>query len=83
MTNQQAEDITAMVQEVRRLLLERAQKKRELDAIDHAIAAVVGVEEDRPSRQRLSKKDLRNLCRARVYERVPEKKRPAVDSGMV
>jgi hypothetical protein len=73
----------ATLQEVRRLLAERAQKKRELDAIDLAISVAVGMDiADRPQKATLSKTAFRALCRP-SHERLPEKKRPAMDSGMV
>ena len=61
---QQPTDISAL-QEVRRLLAERAAKKRELDAIDQELERVAGVEDaDRPKNRRLSGKDVRAMCGA-------------------
>lgn len=54
------------LQEVRRLLAERAAKKKELDALDRAIEEAVGVSsEERPKRPPLSKSAFRSLCRGR------------------
>ena len=76
-------EATTALQEVRRLVAERDQKKRELDAIDRAISLVVGVDgEDRPVRPRLSKNDIRMLFKASNNECISKKKRYAVDSGM-
>ena len=72
------------LQEVRRLLAERAAKQKELEVIDHAINIAVGLEEElRPTRQTLSKKDFRNACRVYPNERIPAKKRQSLDSGLV
>jgi len=60
---QQPTDSVAM-QEVRRLLAERAAKKRELDAIDQALERAAGVDdEDRPQNRRLTGKDVRAMCK--------------------
>lgn len=55
---------SAVMAEVRRLALERAAKKRELDDLDKSIERLLGVgsEQDRPARPRQSAKDLRNAC---------------------
>ena len=73
---QSVEDMAATLREVRRLLAERDQKKRELDAIDRAISLAVGMDgEDRPKKPSLSIKDFKALCRSVNHERVPAKKR--------
>ena len=49
--------------EVRRLLLERADKQKELEAIDRAIEEAAGVESNsRPKRTPIKSKNLRQLC---------------------
>lgn len=79
---QQQEDIAGILQDIRRLVVEREQKKRELDAIDRAISLAVGIDgEDRPKKPRFSRKELRMMCGIN-RECVPAKKRHAVDSGM-
>lgn len=79
----QPTDIAAL-QEVRRLLAERAAKQREMESIDRAINIAVGLEEeDRPKRPRLSRADIRNISRAPKNERVPTKKRQTLDSSLV
>ena len=54
--DQQQSDAVATLSDIYRLVLERAQKQRELDAIDRAISLAVGIDgEDRPKKSRLSK----------------------------
>jgi hypothetical protein len=74
--DQQQTDAAITLQDVRRLWLERAQKQRELDAIDRAIALALGINgEDRPAKQRLSRSDIRTLFRTTPNECLPKKKR--------
>jgi len=73
---QGVEDMAATLREVRHLLLEREKIKRQLDAIDRAIALAVGIDgEDRPKKPRLSQKDIGMLIRTGHNERIPAKKR--------
>lgn len=79
---QQPTDIETL-REVRRLLVEREAKKRELDAIDRAISLAVGLDDnDRPKHPRLSRSQIRTLART-PHERLPAKKRQPMDSGLV
>lgn len=50
--------------EIRRLLTERAVKKRELDSIDRAIETCAGIAggDERPKHPRLSAKEFRAAC---------------------
>lgn len=63
MNNMPPPDDSTM-RELRRLLAERAAKKRELDSIDKAIELCAGVagEDERPPVPRLSAKDFRAAC---------------------
>ena len=81
--DKQQPDIAATLQDIRRLVLERDQKKRELDAIDRAISIAVGIDgEGRPQKQPLSRSDMRTLFRTTSNECLPKKKRYAMDSCM-
>jgi hypothetical protein len=74
--DQQQSDAVATLSDIYRLVLERAQKQRELDAIDRAISLAVGIDgEDRPKKPQLSRNDFRTLCRSNHHERLPTKKR--------
>ena len=78
----QPTDAAESLREIRRLLAEREAKQREIDDLDRAIARAAGMaDDDRPDRQRLSRSDFRNLCRI-TNERIPKKKRPALDCGL-
>ena len=49
--------------EVRRLLLERAAKKRELDELDKTIESLFGINGDsRPKKPRMSAREMRRSC---------------------
>lgn len=75
-------DAADSLREIRRLLAEREAKQREVDDLDRAIARAAGLADaDRPERQRLSRSDFRTLCRT-THERIPKKKRPALDCGL-
>jgi hypothetical protein len=62
--------------EIRRLVLEREAKKREMDALDLAIKRAVGMETEISSRTKsLSERDFVALCGGGHRERVSKKKR--------
>lgn len=75
------EELRRVLTDIRRLLLERDAKKKEMDAIDHAIALAVGLGEDRPKKRRLSVSEFRTLC-GMSYD-ISKKKQHAVGSGVV
>ena len=51
------------LQEVRRLMAERSVKKAELDALDHALENLLGINDrDRPKKPRLSRQQIRAAC---------------------
>lgn len=64
MTTEQA---VSRLEEIKRLLLEREQRARELSAIDAQIAYLAGIEtESRPSRRKpLSRDAFKQLCGVR------------------
>lgn len=62
MTSSQSTEVSTL-SEVRRIVVERAEKKKELDALDRALESIVGLSgHDRPQKPRLSSSDIRNAC---------------------
>lgn len=62
MSQQQLDPVS--LAEMRRLRLEAAAKRRELEELENAIDRLCGIniDGDRPKRPRMSGKDLRNAC---------------------
>jgi hypothetical protein len=75
------------IAEIRRLVLERDEKKREMDALDLALKKAVGISTtDRPDKaRRMSDTDFKALCGAkgRKRERIPKATGQTLDCGLV
>ncbi|MDR3361808.1 MAG: hypothetical protein LBO64_03060 [Desulfovibrio sp.] len=73
--------------EIRRLVLERESKKREMDALDLALKKAVGISiTDRPDKAKsMSDADFKALCGAKGgrRERIPKTTGQPLDCGLV
>ncbi|MDR2056314.1 MAG: hypothetical protein LBQ10_10680 [Desulfovibrio sp.] len=73
--------------EIRRLVLERETKKREMDALDLALKKAVGISTaDRPDKsRRMSDSDFETLCGVKggKRERISKTAGQALDCGLV